>query len=403
MNSLIFLIILLFSNTFSINLERAANFLKENAGANSTGNCAKFVADALETGGFVFQRQPSAYLYMNNSILLKIGYIEINKPNSYEIGDITVTERNSNHIHGHIAMWCGNNWISDFIQNSEYVYKNNQPPIHYFRYQSSSKTILTSYYSCKNSNPDKCSNVIVTEREFRNWKCAKVDNYCTYIPENLETKRVFEKLSKGEDKEIAAKNYDKFLSGSYGSFSLEDTQIINRQNTCSYISFGDFQRTPSMKYTGVNDKNLCFNAETFSDLKGLVNCGYAEVLFNVRGQIKTINLCSYVPTKNINGDLLPYFKYRFIEKITMDDLEEIIEDGLIGRILQDIEEEEISYDISIEDKNGRKVKFTDRSYETQLISEGKDEDSLVNNQEEENSVKNIFINKFLLFFVLSIL
>jgi hypothetical protein len=42
-------------------------------------------------------------------------------------------------------MWCGEKWISDFIQNSEFDYISNQPPIHYYRYQSASKTVLTSY------------------------------------------------------------------------------------------------------------------------------------------------------------------------------------------------------------------------------------------------------------------
>lgn len=34
-------------------------------------------------------------------------------------------------------MWSGSNWISDFVQNSEYVYASNQPPVHYYRYKNS--------------------------------------------------------------------------------------------------------------------------------------------------------------------------------------------------------------------------------------------------------------------------
>ena len=34
-----------------------------------------------------------------------------------------------------MAMWSGKKWISDFVQNSEYVYsKSTQPPVHYYTY-----------------------------------------------------------------------------------------------------------------------------------------------------------------------------------------------------------------------------------------------------------------------------
>lgn len=44
---------------------------------------------------------------MFDGILSLIGYIEIPKPNSYIIGDITVTENNTAYQYGNIAMWCG--------------------------------------------------------------------------------------------------------------------------------------------------------------------------------------------------------------------------------------------------------------------------------------------------------
>jgi len=257
------------------------------------------------------------------------------------------------------------------------------------------KSILTSFIACDKANNDECSKVIVKEYEFRNWRCQNFKNYCSYVPINQINRKIFERLVEGEDKEIAAKNYEKFLSNSYGTFSVEDTRIINKKNSCSYISFGSFQESKSRnKYLGISDKNLCFNADQFSDLKGLVNCGYAEVLLKYKGQSKTINLCSYVPTNEINQDLLPYFKYRFIDKITLDDLEEIIEDGLLGRRL----DEEISYEISIEDKNGKIVKFTDINFEGQIISEGKDEDRKEESL-EENISKIIIFHKCLLLLI----
>jgi len=115
---------------------KAADYLIANAYKKSKNICAKFVADALEHGGFSFERQGSAYMYHSNGILKKIGYNEISKPSSFQVGDITVTENNKAHQHGHIALWVGNQWISDFKQKSEFIYAKDQPPIHYYRYGS---------------------------------------------------------------------------------------------------------------------------------------------------------------------------------------------------------------------------------------------------------------------------
>ena len=65
-----------------------------------------------------------------------MGYREIGRQSSYAKGDITVTDRNSYHADGHIAMWSGSQWVSDFFQKSEYVYSKNQPPVYYYRYGS---------------------------------------------------------------------------------------------------------------------------------------------------------------------------------------------------------------------------------------------------------------------------
>ena len=77
----------------------------------------------------------SAYQYWSDGLLTKIGFNEISRPSSFQVGDITVTERNSFHPDGHMAMWTGKNWISDFVQYSEFVYSSNQPKVHYFRYK----------------------------------------------------------------------------------------------------------------------------------------------------------------------------------------------------------------------------------------------------------------------------
>ncbi|ECC1279058.1 hypothetical protein FNP02_02550 [Campylobacter coli] len=43
---------------------------------------------------------------------------------SPEVGDISITQRFGNHKYGHIAIWNGSNWISDFKQNSVSIYRD---------------------------------------------------------------------------------------------------------------------------------------------------------------------------------------------------------------------------------------------------------------------------------------
>ena len=134
------------------NVYQAAEYITKHAYKNSKDLCARFVANALEYGGFKFQRQNAAYMYHSNGILKGIGYNEISKPNSFQVGDITVIENNSYYKYGHIALWDGNHWVSDFIQNSEFVYGKNSPPIHYYRYGSA--IIDNSHFSISQEGID---------------------------------------------------------------------------------------------------------------------------------------------------------------------------------------------------------------------------------------------------------
>ena len=125
----------LISFIFSVNLDAAVDYLVKHAQKQSVHKCAGYVAAALIHGGFKFQKQSAAYKYRDNGILLKIGYKEISRQKSYKKGDITITEKNKYHQYGHMAMWSGKKWISDFVQNSEFVYKKStQPKVHYYTY-----------------------------------------------------------------------------------------------------------------------------------------------------------------------------------------------------------------------------------------------------------------------------
>lgn len=101
---------------------KAATIATQRAKPNSTGYCAKYVADALLAAGYKFTRQNSAYMYASGP-LSGAGFTNIGNSGKYQIGDVMVWSAHGvgskgGAIHGHIQIFNGRNWVSDFIQNN---------------------------------------------------------------------------------------------------------------------------------------------------------------------------------------------------------------------------------------------------------------------------------------------
>ncbi len=111
----------------------------------SYGWCARCVRTFLEAGGINTDGRPgSAYQYWKNGFLEKKGFkllaVIFGKANQNNWttanalpGDIAVMEHN---VHGHICMYDGNNWVSDFRQNNAWPYSGDGK-VAFFRYGKS--------------------------------------------------------------------------------------------------------------------------------------------------------------------------------------------------------------------------------------------------------------------------
>jgi len=123
-------------NKYNNKAEIAADYATAHALSGSAGKCGQYVATALRNAGFnIPDTGNHGYTFYSNNKLTNVGFREISKPSSYKKGDVYVNEKNANHPYGHVAIYNGNNWVSDFIQKSENVYKNNDGgKKHYFRY-----------------------------------------------------------------------------------------------------------------------------------------------------------------------------------------------------------------------------------------------------------------------------
>ena len=86
--------------------------------SRSSGRCARYVRTALQAAGYSFKPNPSAYQYATRGTLANAGFTKISNSTPPQVGDVVVYDRSSKHPHGHIQIYDGSSWISDFRQNS---------------------------------------------------------------------------------------------------------------------------------------------------------------------------------------------------------------------------------------------------------------------------------------------
>jgi len=100
-------------NPHGWNLQRAVQHLTSHASSSSLGKCAQYVREAIESGGVTLARTNSAKDY--GPSLTRIGFRLISG-SAYQKGDVAIIQGFSGHPHGHMQMFDGTRWISDFAQ-----------------------------------------------------------------------------------------------------------------------------------------------------------------------------------------------------------------------------------------------------------------------------------------------
>lgn len=124
------------------NVDKAAAYLTDNAQPKSQHECARYVRLAIQAGGCPTYIHPaSAKEY--DTFLPKLGFKSIPLADYRPIkGDIIVIkppQNQSGHEHGHIAMYNGKKWISDFTQRDMYggtIYRKKGTECYLFRRSS---------------------------------------------------------------------------------------------------------------------------------------------------------------------------------------------------------------------------------------------------------------------------
>ena len=126
----------------SWNVGAAVNWIRNNSSPSSQGRCAKYVRTAIEQGGVSTAGRPIAAKHYVG-FLPTIGFNPIgsitgrDKQSRWSLsnakpGDIAVMDHGT---YGHICMWGGDQWYSDFKQgNRMWVYSGEchrkRPSVH---------------------------------------------------------------------------------------------------------------------------------------------------------------------------------------------------------------------------------------------------------------------------------
>lgn len=99
---------------------KAVEYLTSHAKDHSQNACALYVRRAIGAGGCpTFLQPPSACDY--EMFLPDLGFVKVSeKGYAPQIGDVVVFSAIKGHKHGHICMYNGTQWISDFKQRSMY-------------------------------------------------------------------------------------------------------------------------------------------------------------------------------------------------------------------------------------------------------------------------------------------
>ncbi len=96
-------------------VEAALKHLNAHAHRGSLGRCAQYVREAVEAEGVTLVHHVSAKSY--GSSLTRVGFQNVGAVSGdFQAGDVGIIQPIRGHPHGHICMYNGRHWVSDFIQ-----------------------------------------------------------------------------------------------------------------------------------------------------------------------------------------------------------------------------------------------------------------------------------------------
>ena len=107
--------------SYTYDATRTKEYVTQHAQSRSQGLCALAVRKALAAGGCCMWGHPMCAKEYDE-FLLHLDFTKMDKDKYLpQVGDIVVFNATTGHPYGHIAIWNGQQWVSDFRQRSFYV------------------------------------------------------------------------------------------------------------------------------------------------------------------------------------------------------------------------------------------------------------------------------------------
>ena len=172
--------------------------------------------------------------------------------------------------------------------------------------------------------------------------------YYLYDPEK-------ESYSKDEDVILKAKEY-----------SSTDMKTIQSKNTCMYKFIG--KSIEANKLVNTEESKECFNVYQFPDHENLINCGQATINFSTNGKNYEYKTCFFIPDNHLDKRFDKYFKGVVVDYFVQT-LINSVNNGLTRRRrLQS--NNNLNYELIVEDKYGKKYKYSGDKDEPEVIEDG---------------------------------
>ena len=172
--------------------------------------------------------------------------------------------------------------------------------------------------------------------------------YYLYDPEK-------ESYSKDEDVILKAKEY-----------SSIDMKTIQSKNTCMYKFIG--KSIEANKLVNTEESKECFNVYQFPDHENLINCGQATINFSTNGKNYEYKTCFFIPDNHLDKRFDKYFKGVAVDYFVQT-LINSVNNGLTRRRrLQS--NNNLNYELIVEDKYGKKYKYSGDKDEPEVIEDG---------------------------------
>ena len=197
----------------------------------------------------------------------------------------------------------------------------------------------------------------------------------------------------------------------------EDILTINESNTCySHFYKGYSSLWFNGSFPNIENPNICYNSKKFPEHNNLLDCGFAKISFSYGKKKYNIKTCYFIPNDELSENMQDFYRRSLIEAI-------LGKDGSFGKTLKNknneenmirklVENNEISFEMTIQNENGKVLKYDSKSYNITVVenpknsSENKDKDKSTDDDSSEfdrfkaNNSNHLKLNRLTAIFII---